>query len=100
MKNGAKYKMYSLRSYTAPGYLILEPRLVLKEIRKLRRCLILNGMKGGVTSGQDPTQLSFQLVKGKGLRNVLLLKTTNELSVAAHTFTPARGKQRQAHLCA
>ena len=34
-----------------------------KEINRLKKSLMLNGIKGVVTSGQDPTQLSFQLVK-------------------------------------
>ena len=42
-------------------------RLVLKEIMTLRSGLTYIGIKGGVPSGQDPTQLSFQLVKKKGL---------------------------------
>lgn len=42
-------------------------RLVLKEIMTLRSDLTYIGIKGGVPSGQDPAQLSFQLVKRKGL---------------------------------
>lgn len=42
-------------------------RLVLKEIMILRSDLTYIGIKGGVPSGQDPAQLSFQLVKRKGL---------------------------------
>jgi hypothetical protein len=34
---------------------------VFKEINRLK---ILNGIKGVVTSGQDPTQLSFHFIKG------------------------------------
>ena len=33
------------------------------KIKSLKKSLMLNGIKGVVTSGQDPTQLSFQLVK-------------------------------------
>ena len=56
-----KYKMYSLRRKETPG-----SRLELKqskEINRLKKSLMLNGMKGVLISWQDPTQLSFQLVK-------------------------------------
>jgi hypothetical protein len=56
----------------------MEPRLILKEIQRLRRDLICIGIKGGVSSGQDSTQLIFQLVRGKSLLNVLLLKISNK----------------------
>lgn len=46
--------MYSLRRKRVPGNLTLEPRLVLKEIK---RCLMPNGAKGVVCLGQDPIQL-------------------------------------------
>ena len=39
-----------------PGSGMLEPSPVLKEIKSLKT---LNGIKGVVTSGQDPIQLSF-----------------------------------------
>ena len=49
--------MYNLRRKGAPGNgMELSP--VFKEINRLR-----NGIKRVVTSGQDPTQLSFQFVK-------------------------------------
>lgn len=51
-------------------------RLVLKEIMTLRSGLAYIGIKGGVPSGQDPAQLSFQLVKKKR-SNFLLLKSNN-----------------------
>ena len=44
---------------------MLEPRLVLKKMRSLKKSLLQNGIKGVVPSGQDPTQLHSQLVKGK-----------------------------------
>lgn len=50
---------YGFRRKIAPGNLTLKPRLVLKEMRKLKRGLILNGIKGGEPSGQDPIQQSF-----------------------------------------
>jgi hypothetical protein len=40
--------------------------------------LICLRIKGRVLSEQDSTQLNFQLVKGKGLRNFLLLTKKNE----------------------
>lgn len=36
---------------------------LLKEIKSLKKTLMLNGIKEVVTSGQDPAQLSFQVVK-------------------------------------
>jgi hypothetical protein len=45
-----KYRMYSLRRKGAPG-------------KGLKKTLILDGLKGVVTSGQDLTQRCFQLVK-------------------------------------
>lgn len=42
-----------------PGNLMLEPMLVLKEVRKLRKILNHTGIKGRVFSGQDSTQISF-----------------------------------------
>lgn len=58
-----KCKMYSLRREEAPGNALLEPSAVLKEIKCLKESLLLKGIKGVVTSGQDPTQLSFQPVE-------------------------------------
>lgn len=53
-----KYKMYHLR-IGAPGSVIgLNP--VLKEIKNVKKSLMLNGIKEGVTSGQNFTLLSFQ----------------------------------------
>lgn len=42
-----------------------KPRLALKKMRSLKKSLLQNGIKGVVPSGQDPTQLHSQLVKGK-----------------------------------
>lgn len=36
---------------------------MLREIKCLKKCLMLNKIKGLVTSGKDPTQLNFQIVK-------------------------------------
>lgn len=49
----------------APGNVMLELRLVLKEIQELSQSLVCTGVKGGMLSGQQPTQLSFQYVEGK-----------------------------------
>ena len=57
-----KYNMYNLRRKLAPGS-VMELSLVLKEINRFKKSLMLSGIKGVVPSGQDPTQLSFQLVK-------------------------------------
>lgn len=46
-----------------PGSLMLEARLVLKLMCRLRRGLSYPGIKGGVPLGEDPTQLILQLVK-------------------------------------
>lgn len=57
---------------------MLQLRLMLKEMDRLKRGLIFNVIKGKVTLRQDLTQLSFQLVKGKGLKNPLLLERNNK----------------------
>lgn len=63
-----KYKKYSLRRKGAPGSgMHLNP--VFKEIKEKikeniqRKGLMFSGIKGVVTSGQEPTQVSFQTVK-------------------------------------
>lgn len=53
-------------------------RLVLKDIMPLRSGLIFFRIKGGVPSGQDLVQLSFQEMKGKSLKFFLLLKSHNK----------------------
>jgi hypothetical protein len=56
------YKRYNLRRKGAPGDgMELSP--VFEEIYILKKNLILKGIKGMVTTGQDPTQLNFQFVK-------------------------------------
>jgi hypothetical protein len=40
--------------------------------------VIFTGVKGGMTLEYDLIQVSFQLIKGKGLRNVLLLERKNK----------------------
>ena len=59
------YKMCSSRRKGAPGSRMkLSP--VFKEIKRLKQSLVLNGIKGVVTSPlsvEDHTELSFQLVK-------------------------------------
>lgn len=57
-----KILLYSLKRKTVPrGILELNP--MLKEIKSLKKSLILSRIQG-VTSGQDHTQLSFQFVIG------------------------------------
>lgn len=68
----------SLKRKRASGNLMLQLRLMLKEMDRLKRGLIFNVIKGKVTLRQDLTQLSFQLVKGKGLKNPLLLERNNK----------------------
>jgi hypothetical protein len=46
----------------APGSL-MEQSPMFKAIRRLKKRQMLGGIKGVVTSEQDPTQLNFQLVK-------------------------------------
>jgi hypothetical protein len=56
------YKMYSLRRKGAPGSLVaLNP--MFKEIKRLMKSLVSGEIKRVVTSGQDPTQPNFQIVK-------------------------------------
>lgn len=64
-----KYKMYNLKRKTVSRNAMLQPSLVLKDITNLKKSLIQNGIKGEVTSGQDPTQLILEIMKGKCLRD-------------------------------
>lgn len=88
-QNRKKYNKHSFKRKTAQGSLILQPRLVLKDMR-LRRDLIKNGIKRGVPSGRDPTQLNLQPVKGKGLKNFLPLKGSNKSKQLQMRFMSAR----------
>ena len=54
-----KYKLYGSWIKEAPGSRT-EVNPMFREINRLK---ILNGIKGVVTLGQDPIQLSFHLVK-------------------------------------
>ena len=56
-----KYKMSHLRIGAPESVIGLNP--VLKEIKHLKKSLMLSGITVMVTSGQDLTQLSFQLLK-------------------------------------
>lgn len=56
------------------GKRVPKPKLVLKEMKRFKRGLKQNGIKGGCPQGKTLFKLSFQLVKRKGLRNFLLLK--------------------------
>lgn len=58
-------KLHSLRIKEASGQIILEPRFVIKEMRRLRRGLTLSGIKRVVLLKQDSTELSLPLVKSK-----------------------------------
>lgn len=53
-----KYKMYSLMRKGALGS-VKELNPVFKEINRLKKSLVLNGIKEIVTSEQDPAQLSL-----------------------------------------
>lgn len=55
--------MYTLRRKVASGS-VMELSPALKGIKNLNKHMMLYGIKELVTSGHDPTQLSFQLVKG------------------------------------
>jgi hypothetical protein len=46
-------KVYSLRRKGVLGS-VMELNPVLKEIQMLKKTIVLNGIKGVVTSGQDP----------------------------------------------
>jgi hypothetical protein len=70
MQNNSRFEEKD--HFPQPGNLMLEPRLVLKGIRRLKEGLIQYGIK--VSSGQDPTQINSHLMRGKGIWNFLLLK--------------------------
>lgn len=57
---------------------MLEPSLVLMEMRGLKKGLMPNEIKGLLLSGEDPTQLILWLVKRTWLRNYLSLKSINK----------------------
>jgi hypothetical protein len=60
--NKGKQKMYSSRRKGTPGSGVeLNPQF--KEIKKTRKSLMLEGIKGMAASGQDITQLSLHQVK-------------------------------------
>lgn len=56
----------------------MEPSLVLMEMRRLRKGLMPNEIKGLVPSGEDPSQIILWLVKRTRLRNYLSLKSINK----------------------
>ena len=69
-----KYKMYSLRHKRTPGNLMSEPNLVCKETRSLRKGLILNRINRVLPTEQlPPPQITFQFIKRKCLRNLLII---------------------------
>jgi hypothetical protein len=57
-----KYKTYSLRG-EGTSESGMEVSSVFKEINRLKRSLMPNGIKVVLVSGQDPTQLSLQLLR-------------------------------------
>ena len=59
-----KYEMYNLKRKEARGS-GMEQNSVFKEINRLKKSWMLNRVKGGVTSGNNPTQISFQFCKKK-----------------------------------
>jgi hypothetical protein len=63
--------MYSLRRKRAPGSLVWEPQLALTELERPE----LKWNKGMVSPGRGSTQVIMCLVKGKGWRDCLLLKS-------------------------
>lgn len=72
-----KIEQVSLKRKRALENLMLDPMLVLKEVRRLRD-QIGNGI-GGVALREDPTQISFQPVKGKDLWGFQFLCHSREL---------------------
>lgn len=97
--------MYSLQRKGAPGG-IVELSPVLEKIQSLKERLTLNEIKRIVTSGQDPTQLSFYLVKRnlkkKSLSNEghpLQQKVEMYLNEEAKNPTPANSRTWQLHQC-
>ena len=58
---------------------ILETCLVLKKIKR-------NGVKGGVPTGQDPSQLILQFVRRKGLKECLIPKEQRQIKAYANTI--------------
>lgn len=69
---GIRKKMCSLKHKRVPGNIILELKLVLKKIRRLRGGLILKKK----ASPQSKTPAKLQPEKGKGPRDFLLLKSS------------------------
>lgn len=63
--------MYNLKRKIISRNVMLQPSLVLKDITNLKKSLIQNGVKGVLTSGQDPTQLILEPMKGKHLKHFL-----------------------------
>lgn len=55
--------MYELKRMGAPENVMLEPSPMLKEIKRLKKSLLLKGMKAVMTSRQYTSQLRFHLGK-------------------------------------
>ena len=67
--------MSSLRS-------IMKLSLVLKDVKSLKKSLMLNEIKGVVNSGQDHIQLNFQLVKRNYRKESLSSEENHQLQKA------------------
>lgn len=63
---------------------------MLKELRRLKKCLMQNGIKVGMTSGQDPTQLSFQLVGKRRPKEFSVSKNEQKINTAANVLLGAQ----------
>ena len=61
----------------------MELNLVFKEKNRIK---IFDGIKGVVTSEQDPTQLSFQPMEGQLKKNGKELEKSLGLGKVVHTF--------------
>lgn len=54
---------------------MLEPSLALKEMKSLKKSLMLNGTKG-VAASEEPSQFILQPEKGKYQRNIVVVNNT------------------------
>lgn len=79
-----KIQNVGLRRKGAPGR-VIELRTVLKQINRLKKSLILNGIKGMVNSWQGSTQLSFQFAMKRNFKSF-------GASLMTHAFKPSTQK--------
>ena len=73
-----------MRIKGAPGR-VIELRIMLKKISRLKKSVILNGIKGMGNSWQDPTQLSFHFATKMNFKSFGASMTT-------HAFKPSTQK--------